>query len=318
MSDTVVPGIHHVTALSGAAQEALDFYVGVLGLRLTKKTVNFDDPMTHHLYFSDTVGRPGTVLTFFPWPEARLGRAGAGMAETVSFAVPEDALGDWQNRLDEADVGTESIARFGEEGLQFEDPAGLSLEVMGTDVTNETVWTDGCVPADAAIRGVHAPVLPVFSGDETLTLFTDVFGWNRVAEDGNRVRLQAPEGGLATSLDLKIRDRHPSGGMGRGTVHHLAFRAPDDEAQKRWQTALRDRGVHVTDVKDRYYFRSIYFRDSDWTSGILFEIATDAPGFLADEEEDRLGQTLQLPPWLQDRRDEIEDALPSLSSPSTP
>jgi len=316
MPDASLPGLHHVTALSGGAQETLDFYAGVLGLRQTKKTVNFDDPMTHHLYYGDTVGRPGTTLTFFPWPQARAGRPGAGMVQAVSFAVPPGSLADWTERLDTADVAVNPFGRFGEDGLRFKDPAGLPLELIATDVRNEMAWTDGPVPDDMAIRGFHAPPLPVFSDDRTRSLFTDLFGWTPVGEAGNRVRLQAPGGGLASCVDLVVRDRHPSGRMGRGTVHHIAFRAPDEAAQQAWQAALRERDVQVTDVKNRHYFRSIYFRDPDWTSGILFEIATDGPGFLVDEDEATLGEALQLPPWLEERRNEIEPALPSLSLPS--
>jgi glyoxalase family protein len=315
MPDDALAGLHHVTALSGAAPDVLSFYGGVLGLRRVKTTVNFDDPTTHHLYYGDTVGRPGTLITFFPWPRARAGRPGAGMGSTVALAVPPGTLDAWADRLDEADVPFERAERFDAPTLRTEDPAGLSLALVAADTDNPGAWDDGPVPADHAIRGLHAPTLPVFSDDRTPELLTDLFGWTRAGTDGDRLRLRAPEAAPADAVDLQIRDRHPSGRLGRGTVHHVAFRARDAAAQRRWQRALRERDIEVTDVKDRQYFQSIYFRDPTWTSGILFEIATDGPGFLVDESEAALGEHLQLPPALQSRRDEIETALPSLSAP---
>jgi len=318
MSDLSIPGLHHITALSGTAQSTLDFYEGVLGLRRVKTTVNFDDPKTHHLYYGDTVGRPGTILTFFPWPQARTGRTGAGLVQAVAFAVPEGTLDDWAVHLEDAGVSTARTEHFGEAGLRFDDPAGLTLRLVATDdVENPSAWGDGPVPTDRAVRGFHAPTLPVFSDDRTPELLTEVFGWEQTARDETRIRLRAPAPDRAGVLDLDVRDRHPSGGMGTGTVHHIAFRARDADEQRRWQRTLRERDIQVTDVKDRQYFQSIYFRDPTWTSGILFEIATDGPGFCTDESEGELGETLQLPPWLEARRDDIEKSLPSLTSPVT-
>jgi glyoxalase family protein len=316
MPDASPPGLHHITALSGDAQDNLDFYVGVLGLRRVKTTVNFDDPTTHHLYYGDTTGRPGTILTFFPWPRAAQGRPGAGMARAVAFAVPVGSLDDWAARLNEHGVDHDPGGRFGTDCLQFADPSGLPLELVATETTNDaTPWTEGPVSAAQAIRSLHAPTLPVFAEDRTVELFADVFGWSRVGTDGDRVRFQAPEPGRGAAVDLLVQDRHPSGRMGRGMVHHVAFRTPDAAAQQAWQAALRDRGLQVTDVKDRQYFRSIYVRDPDWTSGLLFEIATDGPGFLVDEAAADLGRSLTLPPHLESRRDELTTALPTLSAP---
>lgn len=310
-----LPGLHHITALSGAAQDTLNFYAGVLGLRLVKRTVNFDDPMTHHLYYGDAVGRPGTLLTFFPWPQAQPGRPGAGMVQALSFGIPAGTLDDWADRLEAADVAIQRAERFGAPVLSFGDPSGLSLELVATDASNDTAWTEGPNPPEAPLQSLHAPTLPVFPDDRTPDLFTDLFGWEPVGTDGDRLRLQAPDAPLAPAVDLLRRDRHPSGRMGQGTVHHIAFRARNADEQAQWQAALRDRGVQVTEVKDRRYFQSIYFRDPDWTSGLLFEIATDGPGFLIDEDENTLGETLQLPSSLSNRRDEIEAALPTLVPP---
>jgi len=318
MPDRPIAGLHHVTALSGAAQENLDFYAGVLGLRRVKTTVNFDDPTTHHLYYGDRTGRPGTIATFFPWPQAGSGRTGAGMVASLAFAVPSGTLDAWGDRLEAADVPTRREERFGTPALTFEDPAGLSLALLPTDAsTDDALWTEGPVPADHALRGLHAPTLPVFADDRTPELLTDVFGWAAAGTDGPRRRFRAPDAERGGAVDLLVRERHPSGRMGRGTVHHIAFRARDAESQRAWRTTLRNHGIQVTDVKDRQYFQSIYFRDPAWTSGILFEIATEGPGFLVDESEATLGDTLQLPPRLEDRRPDLESVLPSLAPPRT-
>jgi len=317
MSDASLPGLHHVTALAGDAQDNLDFYVGVLGLRRVKTTVNFDDPTTHHLYYGDATGRPGTVLTFFPWPRATDGRRGAGMVDTVAFAVPEGSLTDWRDHLEAHGIEPEAKSHFDEARLHFSDPSGLALALVATDAPDTaTPWTHGPVPDSRAIRGFHAPTLPVFAKDRTLELFTDVFGWRRAGTDGDLVRLQAPDPDVGSTVDLLVRDRHASGRMGKGSVHHVAFRAPDDETHRAWQSALREHGLQVTDVKDRQYFRSIYFRDPDWTSGLLFEIATDGPGFGVDEPEADLGRSLKLPDHLESRREELEGILPTLTPPS--
>jgi glyoxalase family protein len=316
MASPSLSGLHHITALSGAAQENLTFYAGVLGLRRVKTTVNFDDPKTHHLYYGDTVGQPGTIITFFPWPRTQQGRPGAGMVQTVAFAVPVGTLDDWDAHLKAADITPQRTDRFGDPVLQFEDPSGLTLELVATDAPpNPDAWTSDGVPAEGAIQELHAPTLPVFGDDRTLELFTDVFGWTQVDAEADRRRLQAPDAGRSSLVDLRVRDRHPSGRMGQGTVHHVAFRAQSAEEQRHWQRTLREHDIQVTDVKDRQYFQSIYFRDPTWTSGILFEIATNDPGFLTDESKDALGHTLQLPDWLETRRAELERALPTLPPP---
>ncbi|PSQ96808.1 MAG: ring-cleaving dioxygenase [Bacteroidetes bacterium SW_9_63_38] len=316
MASPTLSGLHHVTALSGAAQDNLAFYAGVLGLRRVKTTVNFDDPKTYHLYYGDIVGRPGTITTFFPWPRTRQGRAGAGMVQAVAFAVPSGSLDDWAAHLRAADMAVRRATRFGDPLLQFDDPSGLPLELVATDaMPNPDAWTSAGLPVEQPIQSMHAPTLPVFADDRTLELFTEIFGWGQVDEDQNRRRLQAPDAERARFVDLQVRDRHPSGRMGQGTIHHVAFRARDAQEQRHWQQSLREHDIQVTEVKDRRYFQSIYFRDPTWTSGILFEIATDGPGFVTDESKDALGRTLQLPDWLETRRTELERALPTLSPP---
>jgi glyoxalase family protein len=316
MASPALSGLHHVTALSGAAQENLSFYTGVLGLRRVKTTVNFDDPKTHHLYYGDTVGQPGTIITFFPWPRTQQGRPGAGMVQSAAFAVPAGTLDDWETHLKAADITPQRTDRFGDPVLQFDDPSGLTLELVATDaMPNSDAWPPDGVPADQAIQSMHAPTLPVFADDRTPDLFTDVFGWTQVDAETDRRRLQAPDADRAALVDLQVRDRHPSGRMGQGTVHHVAFRAQSAEEQRHWQRTLREHDIQVTDVKDRLYFQSIYFRDPTWTSGILFEIATDGPGFVTDEPKDTLGTHLQLPDWLETRRAELERALPTLTPP---
>jgi len=316
--DAPVPGLHHVTAIGGDAQQTLDFYTGVLGLRLVKTTVNFDDPATYHLYVGDRTGQPGTILTFFPWAQAAAGRPGAGMASAVALAAPSGAVEAWETRLANAGVRVTAAARFGEAVLRVEAPDGLPLEIVGTDEAPAgAAWAGGPVGADMALRGVHSVALPALSRPHTEELFTDVFGWTRAEASGERVRLVAPEEGGDTHppgrlVDLETDPARGAGRLGTGTVHHVAFRARSEEEQAAWQAALRERDIRVTDVKDRQYFRSIYFRDPKWTSGVLFEIATDGPGFTADEPVEALGETLQLPPWLDDRREELAKQLAPL------
>jgi len=329
-----LPGIHHVTAIGGAAQENVDFYTRVLGLRMIKTTVNFDDPTTYHLYYGDRTGRPGTALTVFPWARAVDGRIGAGMASRVAFGVPVGALDAWQARLENAGVDVTPASALGTRRLQFAASDGLPLELVAdpdrpVEDAGSHVWSTESVPAAEAIRGFYGTTLPAVNASQTAALFTDVFGWTVVAESDERIRLQAPAAAsgdetsripLGTIVDLNTRPAQTAGRMGKGTVHHVAFRARNGEEQAEWQARLREHGLRVTDVKDRQYFRSIYFRDADWTSGILFEIATDGPGFLIDESEESLGTELRLPPWLEDRREELQEALPALerSAPASP
>jgi glyoxalase family protein len=321
MPDAPIPGLHHITAISGAAQETLDFYARTLGLRLVKTTVNFDDPGTYHLYFGDRTGQPGTILTFFPWAHAVLGRAGLGMAAEVAFAAPTGSLGFWRERLDAHDVEATEAAVFGDDVLRLAAPDGLALALVATDVHDAgTAWTEGPVPAEHALAGFFGTTLDVADADPVADLLTGAFGWTEVEAEtteggGERMRFAAPEPAVGRVIDLRRPAEPRRARSGKGTIHHIALRARDDDEQLAWREALAERGIGVTEVKDRQYFRSIYFRHAD-TGGVLFEIATDAPGFAADEPVETLGEALKLPPWLEGRRDELERRLPALERPA--
>jgi catechol 2,3-dioxygenase-like lactoylglutathione lyase family enzyme len=286
-----IPGIHHITAIASDPQRNLDFYTAVLGLRLVKLTVNFDDPGTYHFYFADEAGRPGSILTFFPWPGAMAGRHGSGQAAAISFSVP--TLDGWAARL----PGAKAEQRFGQDLLSFADPDGLPLELIAAG------------GAGSGIRGFHGVTLSEAGYESTAKLLTETFGYELSASEGNRFRYAGMAG---NSVDLLCQPEARRGGMGAGTVHHVAFRTETDEAQRHWQTRLAEQGLNVTPILDRQYFRSIYFREP---GGVLFEIATDPPGFATDEALDQLGTHLKLPPWLERARPEIEQALPKLKMP---
>ena len=304
-------GIHHVTAISGNASRNVGFYTGALGLRLVKKTVNFDDPGTYHLYYGDETGTPGTILTFFPWEHAAPGRGGVGLTQTTSFRVPAASMGYWTHRLVERGVKHDAlIKRFGEPVLAFTDPDGMSLALVGVaDAGNATGWDNGDVSAEHAIRGFHGVSLMLDAAAPTGAILTDVLGFTDVGREGSHVRYRGGEGaGLV--VDIQEAKGFLPGRMGRGSVHHVAFRAADDAEQAAIARKLLDNhGLHATEQKDRQYFRSIYFREP---GGILFEIATDEPGFAVDEPVASLGHDLKLPAFLEPRRGQIEAVLPPL------
>ena len=308
-----IAGLHHVTAIATDPRTTLEFYTRVLGLRLVKKTVNFDDPGTYHFYFGDATGSPGTILTFFPWPRARRGRRGAGQVTVTSFAVPEASLGGWVERFDRHGVVHEDpSSRLDEEVLTFLDPDGLKLELVATAEPGPGVpWEDGPVPAEAAVRGISSVTLAEQGYEATARLLTEILGFRPVAEEGHRFRFETGAGGAGARLDLLCTPDAPPGHVAAGTVHHVALRAADDEDQKAWREVLAEGGLNITKVLDRRYFHSIYFREP---GGVLFEIATDPPGFTLDEPVEELGTGLELPPWLESHRQRIEDALPDLEA----
>ncbi|MCA1688552.1 MAG: ring-cleaving dioxygenase [Actinobacteria bacterium] len=307
-------GIHHVTAIAGEPQRNVDFYAGLLGLRVVKKTVNFDDPGTYHLYYGDGAGAPGSIMTFFPWTGATQGRIGAGQLTVTSFSVPAASLGYWTKRLVEGGVRFEKPEdRFGETVLRFPDPDGLRLELVAAREDRRKGWAGGSVPAEHTPRGFHHVTLAVADPLLTATLMTDTLGFRQTGEAEGRVRYEAGEGGPGNIVDVADGTGFPEGTMGVGTVHHVAFRVPDEEAQLELRDKVGALGYNVTPVLDRNYFRSIYFREP---GGVLFEIATDPPGFAVDEEPEHLGENLKLPPWLEPRREWLEEVLPSLRVPA--
>lgn len=313
--DRRIAGIHHVTAIAGPPQENLDFYTSLLGLRFVKRTVNFGDPGSYHLYYGDELGRPGTILTFFAWPDAAAGHLGRGVATATAFSVPEGSVDSWMSLL--ADRGQDFETpqeRLGEVVLTLRDPGGLRVElVAGPEATDAPDWKKGPVPAEQATRGVHSVTLSAGAPDGTARLLTDIFGYESAGEEetreGRRFRFQAPGGAPGSVIDLVEGSGSESGTMGVGAIHHVAFRTEDDEKQMAWREELLSRGFDVTPVRDRHYFRSIYFREP---GGVLFEIATDPPGFTRDETAAALGTEFKLPPWLEPERERIEGSLPPL------
>jgi glyoxalase family protein len=307
-------GIHHVTAIAGDPQTNVDFYAGVLGLRLIKKTVNFDDPSTYHLYYGDGVGSPGTVMTFFPWAGVRRGALGSGQTSTTAFAVPEGSLDFWRQRLEENLVRTEDLTRFGAPGLSFADPDGLRLELIESSGPEDgrQPWDGSSVPVEHAIRGLDSVTLLHADSAATERLLVDSMAFREVALDGRRVRYESGDGGSGASVDLLHDPNAAPGRVAGGSVHHVAFRVADDDAEAEWQSRLFEAGHPTTEVKDRMYFHSIYFREP---GGVLFELATDNPGFATDESVDQLGSELRLPPWYESIRDRIEQELPALEEP---
>jgi glyoxalase family protein len=312
-------GIHHLTAIAGDPQQNVDFYTRALGLRLVKRTVNFDDPSTYHIYFGDPIGTPGTILTFFPWPGARRGTRGNGQVVATSFAVPTQSLGYWSDRLKKQAVTVEEISRFGDEGLRFSDPDGLLIEVIASPVpaadtaasTEKDVDPNfqDAVPNESALRGFYAPTLQLQDSALTQKLLTETLGFKQIKEDGSRRRFSLGERSTSAQLDLIERPDDPHGHIAAGTVHHIAFRVANNAEQLQWREKLVDLGLNVTPVIDRQYFRSIYFREP---GGILFEIATDGPGFAVDEAVEHLGESLKLPRQFEAHRGEIERMLPPI------
>lgn len=309
-----IQGLHHVTAMSGDAQRTLDFYHGLLGQRLVKRTVNFDDPGTYHFYFADEIGTPGTVLTFFPWPHARRGAPGNGEAAAVSYNIPAGAAAFWRDRLArQGTIAGETRLRFGEPVLSFRDPDGMVVELVESDAPAHIQhWAGGPVPEASALRGFHSVTLWLAEVEPTAAVLTRQLGYRLVGQEGARTRYAGASGDVGLYVDLLQRPEQPRGRFGAGSIHHVAFRTVDDGEQIEYQAALRAAGLGVTPVQDRQYFHSIYFREP---GGVLFEVATDAPGFLYDEPVAELGGQLRLPPWLEPRRATIAAALPEIALP---
>lgn len=306
-------GIHHITAVAGDPRQNLGFYAGLLGLRLVKKTVNFDDPSVYHLYYGDETGSPGTILTFFPWKHLQQGHPDRGQAVAISFSIPTQSVAFWINYLDEKEIDfVEPFTRFGKEVIGLQDPDGLHLELIADPAANKAEgWDGGPLPAKHAIRGFYGVALAEANYGPTGKLLAETLGFKETEREHDRVLYQSGStfGSVVEIIDQAGLDGRP----GKGTVHHVAFRAESDDEQLEIRQELLEKGYHVTEVKDRQYFHSIYFHEP---GGVLFEVATDPPGFTKDESVDSLGKELKLPPWLEDRRDLIEADLPELTDPA--
>lgn len=305
-----ITGIHHVTAIASNPQRNLDFYTEVLGLRLVKKTVNFDDPGTYHLYFGDDAGSPGTILTFFPWPDAYGGTPGIGETRITSFSAPEGSLDYWEKRLLDAGLPAERTEGFaGEPTLLFPDPDGMKLEIVphpGATAAKPSRFA--MVPAEAALRGFYGVMLAERALEPTADVLSTM-GYRKVGEDGRRVRFAVEGEAFGHHVDLLVVPQGNHGRLGAGSVHHIAFRMADDASQLEWREKLVEAGLSPTQVLDRNYFHSVYFREP---GGVLFELATDPPGFAVDEAPEALGEALKLPEWLESQRSKIETVLPAL------
>jgi len=310
-----IPGLHHVTAIASDPQRNLDFYVGLLGLRFVKRTVNFDDPGTYHFYFGDNRGTPGTILTFFPWPGARRGVRGSGQVEATAFAIAPESTGYWLERLKQYHVAAEKISpRFGEEVIRFVDPDGLLIELVAMSSAGQVEpWANSPVPGENALHGFHSVSMALEGYERTARLLTESFGYRLIDQTGNRFRFVSPDNSASgRTIDLLCLPDTAAGRVAAGSVHHIAFRTKDDVAQVQWREQLIDLGYNVTPVIDRIYFHSIYFREP---GGVLFEIATEPPGFTLDEKVEELGTHLCLPPWMESARAKLEEILPPIQLP---
>jgi glyoxalase family protein len=305
-------GIHHVTAIAGPARRNLDFYTKTLGMRLVKRTVNFDDPGTYHLYYGDEAGQPGAILTFFPWAHVGPGRLGVGETQETMLRVPESSIGFWTHRLVERGVPHEApVKRLGESVLPFKDPDGMRLALVGVKgIEDAPGWTGDGIAAENAIRGFHGVSLLLDDAGPTGAVLTDVLGFAEAAREDTLVRFRAADTAIGGVVDIRAAGGFLPARMGAGSVHHIAFRAENDQAQAKMVAKLAENHrIRTTEQVDRNYFRSVYFREP---GGILFEIATDEPGFAVDEPLAELGRSLKLPPTLEARRAEIEAVLPEL------
>ena len=309
---TIKPhGIHHVTAIASNPQRNVDFYTKALGLRLVKQTVNFDAPNVWHLYYGDEHGSPSSILTFFPWPGVSQGRDGAGMTSATAFSVPVESLGFWSKHLSDLDVESALTKdASGRDLLELRDYDGMRLQLVGTVGDTRSGWDGvGSIPAEHAVRGLHAVELSESAIEPTAFVLEELLGMNYEADNSGRASFTMGDGSSGAQVEVLggVSERGLQAG---GTVHHVAFSAPNLATMELWQQELREQGVAVTEIMDRQYFKSIYFREP---GGVLFEIATDEPGFATDEPLLELGRKLKLPPWLEPSREQIENSLPKIS-----
>lgn len=309
-----IGGIHHITAIASDPQRNIDFYVGFLGLRLVKKTVNFDAPDVYHLYYGDEAGHPGTILTFFPFPDAARGKRGVAETTAVAFAIAPDSVDYWVERLASHGLNFEGPSkRFGDDVLSFEDPDGMMIELIA-DSSGKPVspWAGSSVESGHATRGFSGVTLTELDLEPTAELLVDVMGFKFEKSEDNRHRYFIGEGESLPKVDVVVNPEGTEGRQSAGSVHHIAWRVADDAAQLEWRQRLLEAGISPTTVQDRNYFNSIYYREP---GGVLFEIATDTPGFMIDEPMEQLGSSLKLPSWFESRRKRIEELLIPVSLP---
>jgi glyoxalase family protein len=309
-----IQGLHHITVMASDPQRNVDFYHQVLGQRLVKTTINFDDTSIYHLYYGDLIGTPGTIMTYFPIPHMKRGSVGNGETAAVAYNVPSASVGYWRDRLAKFDVLTEQpFERFGNLVVAFTDPDGLRLELIANDdAATIQHWADGGVPEQHALRGFHGVTLNVGRGAATARIL-DVMGYSLVGVDGSRTRFKGASNDIGLYIDLMERPGERPGAFGAGSVHHIAFRTVDDSEQAEYRQLLLEAGMNVTPVRDRQYFHSIYFREPN---GVLFEVATDAPGFAYDEPVAELGTHLKLPDWYESQREQIAAGLQPFTIPT--
>lgn len=303
-----IQGLHHVTAVARDPQRNIDFYRNVLGQRFVKRTVNFDAPDTYHFYFGDHVGSPGSILTFFAWTNMPRGVRGNGETNALAYKVPKDSLEFWGEHLKKNNVSTNPIeTRFGEKVLSFEDPDSMRVELIESESNSSTkFWQDGPIPQEYALQGFHSVTLWVDEFEPTSELLKNQMGYQVAGQEEKRYRFIGDKNVSGHIVDILHRPGKMGANFGAGSIHHIAFRVPNDEAQLEYQSLIRDAGYRITEVMDRNYFHSIYFREH---AGILFEIATDTPGFAIDEPVETLGETLKLPAWFEPNRKAIEESL---------
>ncbi|WP_194975568.1 ring-cleaving dioxygenase [Aquiflexum lacus] len=303
---TLITGIHHITAIAGNPQKNVDFYTGILGLRMVKKTINFDAPDVYHFYFGDEFGTPGTVFTTFPFDGARKGTKGTGELTYTAFSISKGSLSFWIDRLAKFNIPTSTgLSRFGEKLIRFEDHDGMGIELIANDKDSRRGWTYGNIPLEYSIRGFYGATLNLKAKELTEKLLTQFMDYKFIAEENGRFRY-GTKGEPGDIVDIVLDNNGRQGIQSAGTVHHIAFRTANTSTQLEIQKILMENGYHVTEVKDRNYFKSIYFREP---GGVLFEIATDEPGFAIDEDEAHLGELLKLPDWAEPQRDKIASRL---------
>ena len=306
-----IQGLHHITAIADNAQRNHDFYTRVLGLRMVKKTVNFDDPYTYHFYFGNEMGEPGTILTFFPWEGVGRGKNGAGMATEITYHIDPQSMDFWIDRFKKLNISMgEKTARFGETVLPFADSDGLQLSLLSSSAPDDRKgWETPEIKSTEATKGFHSVTLTIRKIDKTAEVLTDILGYRFLSQEGNRYRFISPDISTAAIIDILEEPETAFGRNSAGTNHHIAFRVANKEIQMAYHDKIAKKGLHITSQIDREYFFSLYFREP---GGVLFEIATDNPGFTVDEPLDELGTHLKLPKQYEPIRKKIEETLPVL------